>query len=119
MTLMGAQLTLLGLAARWQRWQPLKMKFGPELLALKEGQPWITPMQARYLIGRDGVITHSEIVTRYEDRSSAACLLPLLRRLVDVQSTDRCRTLEGLSRSDNGGENQKHWPLGSLSSSSK
>ena len=56
----------------------IENEFGPELLALKEGQPWITPMQARYLIVRDGVITHSEIVTRYEDRSSAAYLLPLL-----------------------------------------
>ena len=56
----------------------IENEFGPELLALKEGQPWITPMQARYLIGHDGVITHSEIVTSYEDRSSAACLLPLL-----------------------------------------
>jgi hypothetical protein len=56
----------------------IENEFGPELLALKESQPWITPMQARYLIGRDGVIIHSEIVTRYDDRSSAACLLPLL-----------------------------------------
>jgi peroxiredoxin len=53
-------------------------QFGPELLALKEGQPWIMPMQARYMIRRDGIIAHAEIVTDYIHRSSIASLLTLL-----------------------------------------
>ena len=59
----------------------IENEFGPELLELKDGQPWILPMQARYLIGRDGTIAYSEIVTNYDDRSSAACVLPLLLAL--------------------------------------
>ena len=59
----------------------IENEFGPELLELQDGQPWISPMQARYLIGRDGTIAYSEIVTNYDDRSSAACVLPLLLAL--------------------------------------
>jgi peroxiredoxin len=56
-------------------------EFGTELQVLREGQPWIMPMQARYLIGRDGIIAQCEIVTDYNDRSSAAALLPILEIL--------------------------------------
>jgi peroxiredoxin len=56
-------------------------EFGPDLLALREGQPWIMPMQARYVIGRDGVIAHVEIVVDYESRSCAASLLPIFEAL--------------------------------------
>jgi peroxiredoxin len=59
----------------------IENEFSPELLALQGGQPWILPMQARYLIGRDGTIAYSEIVTNYNDRSSAACVLSLLLAL--------------------------------------
>jgi peroxiredoxin len=58
----------------------IESQFGPELLALKEGQPWIIPMQARYMILRDGVIARAEIVTDYTHRSSIASLLTLLGR---------------------------------------
>jgi peroxiredoxin len=56
-------------------------EFGPEQLELRESQPWIMPMQVRYLIGRDGIIAQSEIVTDYNDRSSAVGLLPILETL--------------------------------------
>jgi peroxiredoxin len=59
----------------------IENSFGPELLALKEGQPWIMPMQARYLIRPDGVIAHSELVIDYVDRSSLTNLRPLLEAL--------------------------------------
>jgi peroxiredoxin len=59
----------------------IENSFGPELLALKEGQPWIMPRQARYLIRPDGIIAHSEIVIAYVDRSSIANLRPLLETL--------------------------------------
>jgi len=56
-------------------------EFGPELLALKEGEPWILPMQARYVIGPDGVIARSEVVFDYDKRSDAAGLIPILEHL--------------------------------------
>jgi peroxiredoxin len=58
----------------------LESEFGPELLALKSGQPWIIPMQARFLIGADGVIARSEIIFDYNQRSDVDGFLPLLRR---------------------------------------
>jgi peroxiredoxin len=56
-------------------------EFGPELLALKEGQPWILPMQARFVVGPDGVIAKSEVLFNYRERSDAATLLPVLKKL--------------------------------------
>jgi len=56
-------------------------EFGPELIVLKEGEPWILPMQARYAIGSNGVIVHSEIVFDYNQRSKVAGLVPVLQRL--------------------------------------
>jgi peroxiredoxin len=50
----------------------IKSELGPELIALEEGEPWILPMQARYVIGPNGVIVHSEIVFDYNERSGAA-----------------------------------------------
>jgi hypothetical protein len=49
--------------------------------ALNEGEPWILPMQARYVIGPNGVIIHSEVVFDYNERSSAAGLIPVLQHL--------------------------------------
>jgi peroxiredoxin len=59
----------------------IEREFGPVPRALKEGAPWIVPMQARYVIGSDGVIAHSEVVFDYNERSNATGLLPILERL--------------------------------------
>jgi peroxiredoxin len=59
----------------------IESSFGPELLALKEGQPWIMPMQARYLVRPNGIIAHSEVVIDYVGRASIADLRPLLETL--------------------------------------
>jgi peroxiredoxin len=59
----------------------IESEFGPELLALKEGEPWILPMQARFVIGTDGVVARSEIVFDYSERRSAERLIPVLERL--------------------------------------
>ena len=59
----------------------IESEFEPELLALKGGEPWIVPMQARFVIGRDGTLARSEIIFNYEDRSSADALASLLERL--------------------------------------
>jgi peroxiredoxin len=61
--------------------QRLESEFGPELLALKTGQPYIIPMQARFLIRANGIIARSEIIFDYNQRSNVSCLLPLLDRL--------------------------------------
>ncbi len=58
--------------------QRLESEFGPELLALKSGQPYIIPMQARFLIGTSGIIARSEIIFDYNQRSDVIGLLPLL-----------------------------------------
>jgi peroxiredoxin len=60
--------------------QRLESEFGPELLALKAGQPYIIPMQARFLIRSDGIIARSEIIFDYNQRSNVGGLLPLLDR---------------------------------------
>jgi hypothetical protein len=59
----------------------IESELGPEFIALKEGEPWILPMQARYVIGPNGVIVHSEIVFDYNERSGAAGLIPVLQHL--------------------------------------
>ena len=59
----------------------IESELGPELIALKEGEPWILPMQARYVIGPNGIIVHSEIVFDYNERSDAAGLVPVLQDL--------------------------------------
>jgi peroxiredoxin len=55
--------------------------FGPEMLALKQGEPWIMPMQARFLIGKDGIIARSEIISNYGERTNAEGLIPILERI--------------------------------------
>jgi hypothetical protein len=59
----------------------IESELGPELIALEEGAPWILPMQARYVIGPNGVIVHSEIVLDYNERSGASGLIPMLQHL--------------------------------------
>ena len=59
----------------------IESELGPELLALKEGEPWILPMQARYVIGPNGVIACSEVVFDYNKRPNAAGLIPILEHL--------------------------------------
>jgi len=71
----GHTADLFGLRRSRDEMAEIVAEFGPELLALKEGQPWISPMQARYLIRRDGIIVYSEVVTDYQDRSGATGLV--------------------------------------------
>jgi hypothetical protein len=59
----------------------IESEFGPEMLALKEGEPCIMPMQARFLIGRDGIVAKSEVVFDCEARTSTRELLPILLEL--------------------------------------
>jgi peroxiredoxin len=59
----------------------IREEIGPEALALKGGEPWILPMQARFLIGTDGVVARTEIATNYEERCELSELVPVLERM--------------------------------------
>jgi peroxiredoxin len=59
----------------------IENEFGPEMLALKESEPWMLPMQARFVIGNDGVVAHSEVIFNYGERSDANGLIPVLEGL--------------------------------------
>jgi len=67
-----------GIGRSTQEMAAIEAEFGPELIVLKLGEPWIQPMQARYLIGRDGIIAHSDVLIDYRERSDVAKLLPML-----------------------------------------
>jgi peroxiredoxin len=55
--------------------------FGNDLADANGEASWTLPMPARYLIGRDGVITYAEVNPDYTRRPDPAELLPALTRL--------------------------------------
>jgi peroxiredoxin len=68
------------------------IRWSPEELALMEAQlgklarlnteiSWMLPMQARYVIGADGMIAHADINADYRHQPKPAEILPVLRRL--------------------------------------
>lgn len=59
----------------------IDQELGPELIVLREGLPWIEPMQARFLVGSDGVILHAELVRDYGQRSNPMTWLPSVASL--------------------------------------
>jgi len=85
----GRAAKLFGIRRSFAEMAAIENEFGPDLLALKEGQPWILPMQARFMIGQDGIIMHSEVLADYNDRSSVECLLP--SKAPFSSSEARCR----------------------------
>jgi peroxiredoxin len=60
--------------------QSLENEFGREPLAFRTGQPYIIPMQARFLIRSDRLIARSEIIFDYNQRSNVSEFLPLVSR---------------------------------------
>jgi peroxiredoxin len=56
----------------------LEREFGAVPRSLKDDEPWILPMQARFAIRADGVIAKSDVVSDYHARSGIADLIPLL-----------------------------------------
>jgi peroxiredoxin len=56
----------------------LEREFGAVPRVLKDDEPWILPMQARFAIRADGVIARSDIVFDYEQRSGVEDIIPLL-----------------------------------------
>jgi peroxiredoxin len=68
------------------RWAPedaslIESALGADLVTLRGTGPWILPMQARYVIGRDGVIVFANIAADYDQRSEPATILPVLAEL--------------------------------------
>jgi peroxiredoxin len=68
------------------RWAPKDLQLIQEQLGTNLGvfhgtDPWIVPMQARYVIGQDGVIAFAEVAFDYSQRSDPTAVLPVLDRL--------------------------------------
>jgi peroxiredoxin len=68
------------------RWAPedaslIESALGADLVTLRGTGPWILPMQARYVIGQDGVIVFANIAADYDQRSEPATVLPVLAEL--------------------------------------
>jgi peroxiredoxin len=57
----------------------IERELSPELLALKGGEPWILPMQARFVIDRGGRIARSEIIFDYAERCALKHLIAALK----------------------------------------
>ena len=66
------------------RWAPDDLEFISEQLGIptvfRMSDPWIVPMQARYVIGRDGEILFAEIAYDYSQRSEPTTVLAVLHR---------------------------------------
>jgi peroxiredoxin len=67
------------------RWSPrdlasMEAQLG-KLSGLSTEPVWILPMQARYVIGADGIITYADINADYHYQPEPVEILPVLRRL--------------------------------------
>jgi peroxiredoxin len=54
---------------------------GTDHPAIRETEPWIRPMQARYVINRDGIIAFAEVAFTYDQRTEPPGTLPVLAEL--------------------------------------
>jgi len=67
------------------RWSPEELAAAEErlgkLTGLNTETSWILPMQARYVIGRDGVIAYADINADYRQHPDPHEILPLLRTM--------------------------------------
>jgi peroxiredoxin len=70
-----------GIRRTASEWAQIEEELGSIVRTFRDGQPWILPMQARYIVGPDGVIAHCDIVFDYNERTSTADLIPILERL--------------------------------------
>jgi peroxiredoxin len=68
------------------RWAPddsrlIEEQLGLNLFSFRGTEPWIVPMQARYVIDCDGVIVFTEVAFDYSQRSEPVSVLPVLAQL--------------------------------------
>ena len=66
---------------RWPAEDARLIERALELLTFRGTEPWINPMQARFVINRDERIAFAEIAFNYEERTDPANLVPLLVQL--------------------------------------
>lgn len=59
----------------------IERALGSDVPAFRGTEPWINPMQARFMIDRDGRIAFAEIAFNYEERTDPANLVPLFVQL--------------------------------------
>jgi peroxiredoxin len=52
-----------------------------KLAGLSTETSWILPMQARYVVGADGIIAYADVNADYRHQPEPAAILPVLRRL--------------------------------------
>src|SRR5215813_564735 len=69
-----------GSAGRRKSWRPPKSGSG-RLPGLATETTWILPMQARYVIGSDGIIVYADINADYRQRPDPCEIVPLLREM--------------------------------------
>jgi hypothetical protein len=62
---------------------------GTGLVTFRGTDPWIVPMQARFVVGRDGTVVHAEIAYDYGQRTEPSEVLPVLGRSIAVGSGSR------------------------------
>jgi peroxiredoxin len=66
------------------RWAPDDLSAIQEHLGIpatfQGTEPWITPMQARYVVGQDGMIAFAEVAFDYSERTDPTTVLPILRQ---------------------------------------
>ena len=67
------------------RWSPQELAAAEERLGKLPGlateTTWILPMQARYVIGRDGIIVYADINADYRQHPDPCEIVPLLREM--------------------------------------
>ena len=59
----------------------IQEELGMNLLGFRGTDPWMRPMQARYVVGRDGIIVFAEVAYNYDQRSEPVAVLSTLTRL--------------------------------------
>ena len=77
----------VGFGIRWsiEETSAIEDALGLDGALFRGTEPWIVPMQARFVVGRDGRVAHSNVAFRYEERERPAELLALLASLGNRQ----------------------------------
>jgi peroxiredoxin len=73
------------------RWPPDELEIireylGTDIGLFRETDPWIVPMQARFVINTDRTVSFAEIAYNYDQRSSPVAVLPILRKLANANN---------------------------------
>jgi peroxiredoxin len=66
---------------RWSQgdYRLIEKELGMDVITLRDGGPWIVPMQARYVIAPGGLVIFADAVFDYAERSNPSDALSVLR----------------------------------------